>query len=116
MIAQLAAAGIGIWLMAAPVVFGYADAAAANVDWTLGPIAASIALIAVFEATRGIRRANYAVAVLLIALPWLLGYPMTALVNSSVSGAALAVLSRIRGRRTKEVGGGWRALFDDSRD
>ena len=116
MIAQLAAAGVGIWLMAAPAVFGYGDATAADVDWALGPIAASIALVAVFEATRGFRRVNYVVAALLIVLPWLLDYPTAALLNSVASGIALAILSAIRGRRSKEVGGGWRALIDDSRD
>ncbi|HEX2140808.1 MAG TPA: hypothetical protein VHK28_00860 [Candidatus Limnocylindria bacterium] len=112
MIWQVLAAAVGIWLMAAPAVLGYAGTPADDVDRILGPLAASIGLIAVTEATRGFRRANYLVALALGVLPWVLGYPTLAIVNSLASALALAVLASLNGRVEGRFGGGWRALVE----
>jgi hypothetical protein len=113
MIAQVVAAGIGMWLMAAPAAIGYEGTAAADVDRILGPIAASIAIIAIFQATRNVRRANFLLAGLLLLAPFALGYPLAAAVNSVACGLIIGGLSFVRGRITKANGGGWRALIGD---
>lgn len=113
MIGQTVAAAIGVWLMAAPAVLGYEDATASDVQRTLGPIAASIAIVAVFQATRGIRRANYLVGFALVAASLVVGGPLAAMINGVASGVAIGLLSTVEGRRTKQFGGGWRALVED---
>lgn len=113
MIAQALAAVIGMWLMAAPAVLGYEGTAAADVDRVLGPIAASIAIVAVFQATRNIRRANLALALALVIAPFLFDHPSAALVNSIACGLLIGGLSLVRGRVSKRMAGGWRALVRD---
>ena len=112
MIWQVLAAAVGVWLMAAPDVLGYAGTAADTADRIIGPLAATVGLVAATEATRGFRRANYLTAVALAALPWLLGYPTIAAGNSLACALALAVLASFRGRVTGRFGGGWRALVE----
>jgi hypothetical protein len=113
MIAQIIAAAVGMWLMASPAVLGYEGTAAADVDRILGPIAASIAIIAVFQATRNARRANLLIAVLLLVAPFVFEHTMAAAINSVACGVVIAGLSFVRGRITKQNGGGWRALISD---
>jgi hypothetical protein len=113
MIAQIAAALVGVWLMAAPAMLGHDGTLAADVDRVLGPIAASFGIIAAFQATRNVRRANLLVAALLVLLPIPLGHPTAALVNSVACGLLIGALSLVRGRITKANAGGWRALLDE---
>jgi hypothetical protein len=113
MIAQALAALVGMWLMAAPAVLGYQDTAAADVDRILGPIAASIAIIALFQATRNFRRANFGIALALLLAPFVFDHTMPAVINSVACGVLIAGLSFVRGRITKQNAGGWRALIED---
>lgn len=101
---------LGLWLMASPYVLGY-DEPANQSDWIAGPIVASIAAVAMWEVTRGLRWLNVLLALWLVAAPWLFRFEMTPLVNSMVVGAALAVLSLIPTQPTEQVGGGWRMLW-----
>lgn len=57
MIAPLVNVALGLWLMAAPAVLAYGGAAATS-DRIAGPIIASIAAVAVWDATRVVGRAN----------------------------------------------------------
>ena len=108
--ARLLNAGLGIWLMAAPAVLGYGGDARI-VHRILGPIAASAAIIAIWQATRPMRHLNLALGGILLLTPWVLGSSTTATVNSIAVGIAMIGLSRIRGRVDQRLGGGWAALW-----
>ena len=109
--ARLANTAIGIWLMAAPAVLGYAEPAATN-DRIAGPLAATFAIIAIWEVTRALRRLNLALGLWLLAAPWLLGaYPADATLNSMAAGALLAAVSLVRGELRQKYGGGWPAVW-----
>lgn len=110
MVAQLAAAAFGIWLMAAPAVLGYTGVAQV-IDRIAGPIIATLALIAVSECTRGLRWANVAVASALILSPLWFDYARAAALNSVATGVAVVVLSSLRSRVRSSFGGGWRVLL-----
>jgi hypothetical protein len=108
--AQLVNAAIGIWLMASPAVLGYDGAAAMN-DRIAGPIAATFAVVAVTEATRGARWGNLPLGLWMIVAPWILGVPSPAIVNGLIVGPCLVSLSAVRGRIEERFGGGWRVLI-----
>ena len=109
--AQIINALLGVWLMAAPAVLGYGAPAATN-DRIIGPIAASFAVIAWWQATRPTRWVNLPLGLWLLLAPWVLGYGATAaVVNSMAVGAALAALSLVEGTVDAEFGGGWRAVW-----
>lgn len=101
---------LGLWLMASPAVLGYGDPAAV-VDRVLGPVAASLAVIAMGEATRPVRHANFFIGLLLLIAPWVLGYATVPTANSMVVGAAIVGLSRIRGRVAERFDGGWSRVW-----
>lgn len=50
---------LGIWLMAAPALLGYTGAPRTN-DYIVGPIVASVAMIALSEVVRPLRWMNFA--------------------------------------------------------
>ena len=109
--AQYLNAVLGLWLMAAPAVLGYGDPAQVN-DRILGPVIATFAIIAIWEATRAVARWNLPLGLWLLAAPWVLGYEATApLVNSLATGAAVAALALVTGTVEQRFGGGWAALF-----
>ena len=116
--AQLLNAILGLWLMAAPGVLGYGGLAADN-DHVIGPIIATCAIIALWEASRGMRWANLPLGLWLVAAPWIFNYlELAAILNSALAGALIASLSSVRGRIKGRYGGGWQALVlsDDRRD
>ena len=101
---------IGLWLMASPPVLGYGGAARIN-DFVVGPVAASIACVAMWQVTRPVRWANLALGAWLLLSPLILGHASLSAVNSVLSGLALGGLSCVRGRLTHRMGGGWAVLF-----
>ncbi len=108
--AQVLNAAIGIWLMAAPAVLRYGDPAQAN-DRIVGPVAATFAIVAWWEATRSVRWANVPLGLWLLAAPWVLGYDATAAtVNGVAAGLLLIVLATVEGKIENRFGGGWAAL------
>ena len=108
--AQLLAAILGVWLMAAPAVLGYGEPAATS-DRVVGPLAASFAVVAVWQVTRPVRWGNLPLGVWLLAAPWLLGYERAAFLNSMAVGAALVACALVRGTvDSRRLGGGWSAL------
>lgn len=110
MIARFISAAAGVWLMAAPSVLGYSGLPA-KLDRTLGPIAAAIALIAINEVTRPVRWGNLLIGLALVALPWLVGYPVEAAISSTAAGVVIAAASTVRGRLEERLGGGWSVLW-----
>ncbi len=109
--AQIINAALGIWLMAAPAVLGYGAPASDN-DWIFGPVIATFAIIAWWEATRPVARWNLPLGLWLLLAPWVLGYAATAaIVNSMVVGLLVAVPSTRTGQVKKSYGGGWSVLW-----
>lgn len=109
--ARLANTAVGVWLMAAPAVLGYGDPAGTN-DRIVGPLAATFAIIAIWEVTRALRWLNLALGLWLLAAPWILGgYPADATISSLAAGALLALFSLVRGKVQQEYAGGWPSLW-----
>ncbi len=109
-LAQAVGMAVGVWLMGAPAVLGYADARAADVHRIIGPVAASAALVAVWEVTRGARLVNLILGALLVTAPLVIRHPADAALNGVVSGVALAAASPVGGRSRQKMAGGWRSL------
>ncbi len=102
---------LGIWLMAAPAVLGYADPARTN-DRIVGPVAATFAAIAAWEATRSVRWVNVVLGLWLLVAPWVLGYSeLDAYLNSLAVGTLMALFAPVRGKITQRFGGGWSSLW-----
>ncbi|MGH7720080.1 MAG: SPW repeat domain-containing protein, partial [Gemmatimonadaceae bacterium] len=90
---------------------GYAEPARTN-DWIVGPIATSVAIVAIWEVTRPLRWVNAALGVWLVAAPWLLGYgDAAATINSTATGTLLLALALVRGEVKQRTGGGWSSLW-----
>jgi len=100
----------GIWLMASPGVLDYGDPARAN-DRIIGPIVASMAIIAIWEISRPLRWVNVVLGAWLLIAPWLLEHPPDARWNSLAAGTLVLAFSLVKGKRTHQVGGGWSALW-----
>ena len=114
MLATILNAGIGVWLMIAPSVLGYYGAARTN-DHIVGPLVATFAVIAAWEATRGLRFVNFGLALWLLAAPFVLGYPAHLAGHSIVIALVLGGLSLVRGRMQHQFDGGWRMLLRGQR-
>ena len=110
MLAQLSVAFAGIWLMVAPTVLDYAGLPADH-DHVMGPMIASIGIVAAWEITRSLRWLNVVLGAWLIVAPFILGYEAAALLNSSLVGLLVFALSQVKGRCTHSFGGGWRSLL-----
>lgn len=107
--AQVLSALLGIWLMAAPAVLGYSGTPA-DAHRILGPVAASFAIVAVWEHMRPLRWVEVPLGGLLILLPFVLDVGLAAAANSVVVGALLAALAFVRGGVEEAYGGGWRPI------
>ncbi|HEV8439507.1 MAG TPA: SPW repeat protein [Methylomirabilota bacterium] len=93
----LASAGLGVWLMFSPAVFG-TQAAAADSDHLVGALVLTIAVISMAEVVRAGRFLNVVLGAWLVMAPWLLaGASPGAGWNDVVVGAAVVVLSIFRG-------------------
>ena len=112
--AQIGAMATGLWLMAAPSVFGYGGIAAVN-DRVVGPLAVTFAMIALSQSTRSVRWANLPLGAWLCMAPWLLEFPAAAAANALGCGLLLSALSVFRGRVTYAFAGGWRSLVKTPR-
>lgn len=110
--AQIINALLGIWLMASPGMLGYSGAGRIN-DVIVGPIIATCAIIAFWEVTRAVGRANVALGAWLVIAPWVLGYEenVIATVNEFVVGITIAALALTRAKNGAKLGGGWRSLI-----
>ncbi len=108
--AQAIAAAIGVWLMASPSILDYGDPARTN-DWIVGPIVASLGVMATAGVLRELRWVFLPLGVWLVLAPWALGYALAATLNSAISGALLALLAFVRGTVEQRFGGGWSSLL-----
>lgn len=108
--ARLLNTAIGLWLMAAPAVLGYGGPAD-TLHRIVGPVAATFAIIAIWEATRELRQLNALAGAVLLIGPLLLGFGGAAMVNSLVCGILLITISRVKGEIEESFGGGWKVLW-----
>jgi hypothetical protein len=110
MLARIANISLGVWLMAAPAVLGYADPAETN-DRIVGPLVATTAIIAIWEVTRPLRWVNLLLGVWLLVAPWVLDYERIAVTNSILVGVFIAGFALVGGAVKARVGGGWSSLW-----
>ena len=108
---QIAAAIVGIWLMASPSVLDLDDPARTSI-LIAGPIAVSVAVVAASEIGRGLRWVNVLIGVWLLVSPLIPGFEMSAAVNSLVSGGLLVAFSLLGRHVSGRYGGGWRSLVE----
>lgn len=109
--AQLAAALLGVWLMAAPAVLGYGGIAATN-DRIVGPLVVSFGVVAASEVTRPLRWVLLPLGLWAAAAPWLLGYADVApTLNGVATGLAIAALAFVPGTISQRYGRGWSAVW-----
>jgi hypothetical protein len=108
--ARIASVVLGIWLVSAPAVLGYAGPAATN-DRIVGPLVASLAFIAIWEVARPLRRVHLVLGAWLLIAPLALGYGLAPALNSVVVGLLVILLSFVRGRVEQRFGGGWSSLL-----
>ena len=66
-------------------------------------------LMAVWEVLRPLRWVNFLLALYLIVVPWIWGFPMQASVNDMLVGVLVGAMSLIKGALTFD--GGWRFVF-----
>lgn len=109
--ARLVNTALGLWLMAAPAVLGYGDPAQFS-DRIAGPLAVTCAVVAIWEATRPVRRGNLVVGAWLLVAPWVLGYGATTpTINSLAVGVLLIAFSFVKGTVANRFDGGWSMLW-----
>lgn len=112
--ARILNAFVGIWLMATPSIFGLTGRAKAN-NVICGALAASFAVIAIWEVTRGLRWINFLIGVWLCVSVFVLGYSRDEVASGLIAGAVLVALSLFKGTVKNQMGGGWSELFDWSK-
>ena len=110
MIWQAIAFAIAVGVMAAPDALGLSESVA-DAFHILGPIAASIAGMALADVLRGLRRAHLIVGPAIALAPILLGGEMVAIAVGVVAGAALALLAFPGPPERGKFGGGWAMVF-----
>lgn len=110
MIWQGVAFAIAVGVMGAPDALGLSESVA-DAFHILGPIAASIAGMAVADVLRGVRRAHLVVGPAIALAPVLLGGEMTAIAVGIVAGGALTLLAFPGPPERGKFGGGWAMLF-----
>jgi hypothetical protein len=97
--------------MAAPAVLGYGGPAEVN-DRIAGPLAVFCAVVAIWGATRPLRRGNLAIGAWLLLAPFVLGYGAAVpTVNSLAVGGGLLAFSLVKGTLDDRFGGGWSMLW-----
>ena len=104
---------IGLWVMVAPGIFDWGPSATDN-GHIVGPVIFTFSFTSLWEVTRGVRKANYPLAVWLLIAPWILGYSSNAAIISDMAAGILVIIfSSFQGKITQHFGGGWSSLWKD---
>lgn len=101
---------LGLWLMAAPAVLGYAGAARTS-DLVTGPLAAAAATIAMSGVTRGLRWVNVGLGAWLALSAWVLERPPEVRAGTALAGVLMVGFGLVRGGERERYGGGWATLW-----
>ena len=107
-----ASAAIGVWLLAAPELYGIHGPARISL-LVVGPIAASAAVIAMSAVVRLLVRVNVALGAWLLVAAFVFDHDGRWYV-SALAGGLLAVLGLVPRSRAEQFGGGWAALLRPS--
>lgn len=107
---RLIGVAVGLWLMAAPWVFGYTGVWRTN-DSIAGTLAVSAAIVAMSEVTRSARWINVAVGTWLLLAPMVLDLGAAPMWHRMLAGLLLLSTALVRGRSRAVIGGGWPALW-----
>lgn len=108
--AQIINALLGVWLMASPAMFDYHGNGRTN-DVIVGPIAVTLAIIAIWEVTRVVGRINVVIGIWLVIASWVLDYEsVTATINVFIVGVMMTALAMTRAQARGDFAGGWRGL------
>jgi hypothetical protein len=119
---RLVSTALGLWLMFAPAVLGYSTTSpvASASDRIIGPIVMSAAIAAIWPEIRPLRWVTVVMGALAVLAPLVVGpfvsWPLTAAVNSVVTGLAMIASGLVRGEIDSRFGGGWRSIWRDDID
>jgi hypothetical protein len=119
---RLVSTALGLWLMLAPAVLGYSTTSpvASASDRIIGPVVMSAAIAAIWPEIRPLRWVTVVLGGLAVLAPPVVGpfvyWPLTAAVNSVVTGLAMIASGLVRGEITSQFGGGWRSIWRDDID
>jgi hypothetical protein len=88
---------LGVWLFAAPWMFGFADGVAGWNAWILGALIALVAIAALTAFTEWEEWANLLLGLWVLVAPWNLGFEgsTVATINHAIIGIVVAVLAAI---------------------
>ena len=107
---------VGLLLMAAPTLLGYADVDDASDNHrAVGPVVVAVAFLGIFPITRLVRWANGPAGLWLLVSPLLVDGPRAATVVSVVSGLVVLALFWMERADQSPYGGGWATLLSDER-
>ena len=110
MVARIAAALLGAWLMAAPAALSYGPPVS-SADRVVGPVVLASSLVAVWPVLRSLRWPELPAGVWLLIEPWVLGAPAAATINALVIGGLLIALAPLGGAVEQRFGGGWKVVW-----
>jgi hypothetical protein len=110
MIAQLMNLLAGLWVTASPGALDYGRPLATS-DHIVGPLVATFACIAMWEATRPLRWVNLPMGVWTGIAPFMLGAPPSGLLNGLACGLLVAFCATRGGTIKQRFDGGWSVLW-----
>lgn len=105
---------VAIGVMAAPDVLGLSESVA-DAFHILGPVAASIAGMAVADVLRGVRRAHLVAGPAIALAPIVLGGDLVAIAVGVLAGGLLVLLAFPGPAERGKYGGGWRMVWAGDR-
>ena len=115
-VAQSILVAVGLGLMAAPAVLGYADVDDPSDNHrAVGPVVVAVAFLGIFPITRLVRWANGATGLWLLVSPLVIEGPRASTVVSLVCGVVVLALFWIEKADQSQYGGGWATLLSDER-
>ena len=103
---QVVNMAVGVWVMVTPAVLPSTEPGAV-VSRIAGPLAISVAVLALRGVTRPVRALNVLTGAYLTIAPWLVANTGPLILSSVLTGWALIVLSIPRGHVHQRTGGGW---------
>lgn len=106
----LLSAALGVWLMFSPSIFGTKDLAAHN-DHVLGALVVTVAVIAMSEVGRILRRVNIVFGLWFIVSAWFLNGGSTPSLWSNVAVGVLLILLSLRRGPIRDEYGTWQPLI-----
>ena len=115
-VAQSVLVLVGLFLMAAPALFGYADLDDPSDNHrAVGPVVVALAFLGIFPLTRLMRWGNAAPGLWLLVSPLVIDGPRAFDVVSLVCGAVVLALFWVEKADQSDYGGGWDTLVREDR-